>query len=191
MMSFLRLIQWPSVLAIAVFLVLLKYALLLAAETSHGVITTLSTLPFFLLVISVCCIVSAGHIIEAVYNVDSDIINRPKSVIINKKIKEKDAFTYFIILNSIGVGLGFYISNAINHSSLFAVFFILSALWYIHASALQQISGVGNITMALIYGLIPLIFGIFELYPAISFGNRGTQIFFLSLIKDYAIFIYI
>ncbi len=188
MIHFLNLIRWKNLVMIALVQILIKYALLLPFFESYGVITTLSPLAFFLLVLATVCIAAGGYVINDIYDVEADKINKPNKVIVNTHITEKVALQLFIALNIIGVGIGFYLSNGIGKSGYFAIFFIASALLYIYSSYLKQILLVGNIIVSLIVALSILLVGIFELLPVITDSNRVVQIFFFRIILDYAIF---
>jgi 4-hydroxybenzoate polyprenyltransferase len=188
MIHFLNLIRWKNLAFIALVQILVKYALLLPFFESHGVVTTLSPLAFFLLVFATVCIAAAGYIINDIYDVEADKVNKPHKVIINRYISEKKATYVFIGLNIIGVGLGFYLSNGIGQSGFFVIFFIASALLYLYSSYLKQLPIVGNITVSLMVALSILLVGIFELLPTINPNNRAVQITFFKIILDYAIF---
>jgi len=188
MIHFFKLIRWKNLIMIALMQCLIKYALLLPFYASHGVVTTLNGLAFFLLVLATVCIAAGGYIINDIYDIETDIVNKPEKVIINKYITEKSALTLFIILNVIGVGTGFYLSNGIGKSGFFVIFIIASALLYIYSSYLKQMLLVGNIIVSLVVSLSILLIGIFELLPAITEANRVVQITFFKIILDYAIF---
>ena len=188
MIHILNLIRWKNLLMIALMQYLVKYALLLPFYESHGVLTTLSDFNFFLLVLATLCIAAGGYVINDVYDIDTDKINKPNKLIVNKYITEKNATTLFMVLNIVGVGIGFYLSNGIGKSGFFAIFFIASALLYIYSSALKQIAVVGNIVVSIVVSLSILLVGIFELIPAMSAGNKEVQITFLKIILDYAVF---
>lgn len=188
MIHFLNLIRWKNLLMIALMQYLVKYALLLPFKESHGVFTTLSDFNFFLLVLATLCIAAAGYAINDVYDIETDKINKPNKLIINKHITEQNAFTLFMVLNVIGVGLGFYLANGIGKSGFFAIFFIASALLYLYSSSLKQIAVVGNIVVSIVVALSILLVGIFELVPAINASNKDVQTTFINIIRDYAIF---
>ncbi|EPR73463.1 (S)-2,3-di-O-geranylgeranylglyceryl phosphate synthase-like protein [Winogradskyella psychrotolerans RS-3] len=173
---------------IALMQYLVKYALLLPFQESHGVLITLSDFNFFLLVLATVCIAAAGYVINDVYDIETDRINKPDQLIINKHITEKNATTIFIILNIIGVGLGFYLSNGIGKPEFFAIFFVTSALLYMYASFLKQIAIVGNVVVSIMVCLSILLVGVFELIPAMTENNKAIQTTFLYIIRDYAFF---
>tara|TARA_R100001369_G_scaffold24665_2_gene45215 strand:+ start:64490 stop:65377 length:888 start_codon:yes stop_codon:yes gene_type:complete len=176
---------------IALMQYLIKYALLLPFFESHGVVTTLSHLGFALLVLATICIAAGGYVINDIYDIEIDKINKPKQLIISKYISEKNALTLFIILNVIGVGSGYYLSNGIGKPGFFVIFIIASALLYIYSSYLKQLLLIGNIVVSLIVMLSILLVGVFELLPAITPNNLIIQNTFFKIILDYAIFAFL
>ncbi len=172
---------------IAFVQLLIKYALF----KPFNVDITLNWFGFLLLILSTLCIAAAGNIINDIQDVDTDIVNRPEKVIIGKKVTEKTAYNLFIILNVIGVGLGFYLSNLVGRSGFFAIFVIISALLYIYATYLKQTLLVGNIVISVLVAMSVLIVGLFELLPVVNTQNQATQLTFFKILLDYALFAFI
>jgi len=158
---------------------------------AFGVNTTLTAFQFALLVISTLTIAAGGYIINDIYDVEADRINKPNKLIIGKHIPEDKAYTYYMVFTVIGVILGFYLSNLINRNTFFAIFVIIAALLYIYATFLQQIVLVGNIIISVLVGLSLVIVGIFELLPAINTQNQFIQSSMFEVVFDYAVFAFI
>lgn len=172
---------------IAFVQLLIKYALF----KPFNVDITLNWFGFLLLILSTLCIAAAGNIINDIQDVDTDIVNRPEKVLIGKKVTEKTAYNLFIILNVIGVGLGFYLSNLVGRSGFFSIFVIISALLYIYATYLKQTLLVGNIVISVLVAMSILIVGLFELLPVVTAQNQATQLTFFKILLDYALFAFI
>ena len=185
MINFLNLIRWKNLLLIALVQVLIKYALL---ESFEVVRFTLNDFGFSLLVLATLCIAAAGNIINDIYDVDTDIINKPDKVIVGNSISEKTAFNIYIILTIMGVGVGFYLSNLVGRSGFSAIFVIISALLYIYATYLKRTTLIGNIVISFLVAMSLIIVGLFELLPVINQQNQETQLTFFKIIFDYAIF---
>lgn len=183
-MNFLNLIRWKNLLLIALVQFLIKYALL----EPFGVTITLNLFGFSLLVIATICLAAAGYIINDIYDIETDLINKPGKVIVGKTISEKTANSLFIGFNIIGVALGFYLSHLVGRSGFFTIFVIISALLYVYASYLKQVLLIGNIVVSILVSLSIIIVGLFELIPVITTQNQETQITFFKIILDYAIF---
>jgi len=183
-MKVLNLIRWKNLLMIGLVQYLIKYALLVP----FGIDITLNWFGFMLLVLASVCIAAAGYVINDIYDVQTDLINKPEAVIIGKSITEKTAYTLFIIFNLIGVFIGYYLSHLVGRSGFFALFVVISGLLYIYASYLKQIILVGNIVISALVAVSLLIVGLFELLPAITTQNQETQLTFFKIIFDYAVF---
>jgi 4-hydroxybenzoate polyprenyltransferase len=188
MIHFFKLIRWKNLIMIALAQYLIKYALLLPFFETHGVSTTLKPLGFNLLVLATVFIAAAGYVINDIYDIEIDKVNKPDRVIVGNAISEKTAFRLFIILNVVGVGLGFYLTDGIGKSGFFVIFIIASVLLYIYSSYLKQMLLAGNIVISLVVALSILLVGIFELLPVITENNRNVQITFFEIIVDYTIF---
>ena len=187
MLQYLNLIRWKNLLIIALVQVLIKYALFLPFKID----ITLNWFGFTLLVLSTLCIAAAGYVINDVYDVETDLVNRPDKVIIGKSVSEKTANNLFIILNVIGVLIGFYLSHLVGKSGFFALFVIISALLYVYASYLKQTLLIGNIVVSVLVALSLIIVGIFELLPVITPQNQATQLTMFKVLFDYALFAFI
>jgi len=187
MIDFFNLIRWKNLLMIALAQYLIKYALLIP----FGVTITLNWFGFLLLVISTVCIAAAGNIVNDIFDVETDAVNKPEKVIVGKTISEKRAYNLFIVFNVIGVLIGFYLSNLVGKNGFFALFVIISALLYIYASYLKQILLIGNIVISVLVALSIIIVGLFELLPVINPQNQETQLTFFKIVLDYAVFAFI
>lgn len=176
---------------IAFVQLLIKYALFEPFLETTELTTTLNCFGFGLLILSTLCIAAAGNIINDIYDVETDVINRPSKVIVGKGISEKTAYTLFIVFNVIGVLLGFYLSHLVGRSGFFAIFVTISALLYVYASYLKQILLLGNILVSILVALSILIVGIFELIPVITIQNQATQLTFFKILLDYALFAFL
>ena len=186
-MDILNLIRWKNLLMIALVQYLIKYALLIP----FGVEITLNTFGFSLLVLSTLSIAAAGYIINDIYDVETDLVNKPDKVIIGKTISEKKAYYLFIAFNVIGVLVGFYLSHLVGRSGFFALFVIISGLLYLYASYLKQMLLVGNIVISILVAMSLVLVGLFELLPVVTTQNQETQLTFFKIIFDYAVFAFI
>ncbi|WP_452226488.1 geranylgeranylglycerol-phosphate geranylgeranyltransferase [Lacinutrix cladophorae] len=187
MQSILNLIRWKNLLLIVLVQLLIKYALL----EPFGVTITLNGMGLFILILATLCLAAAGNIINDIYDIETDLINKPNRVTVGKSISEKTAYNLFFAFNFIGVALGFYLSHVVGKSPFFTLFVIISALLYMYASYLKQIPLIGNVVISVLVALSLIIVGIFDLLPAITAANKEAQITFFKIILDYAFFAFI
>ncbi|MDO5968212.1 geranylgeranylglycerol-phosphate geranylgeranyltransferase [Flavivirga aquimarina] len=186
-MNFLNLIRWKNLLMIALVQLLIKYAFL----EPFGAQISLSPLGITLLILATIFIAAAGNIINDIYDVETDAINKPDKLIVGKSISEKTAYNLFIAFNVMGVGIGFYISYLVGKNPFFSIFVVISALLYVYATYLKQLFLIGNIIISVLVALSIVIVGVFELLPSITPNNQSLQLFFFKIIFDYAIFAFI
>ncbi|AUP77970.1 geranylgeranylglycerol-phosphate geranylgeranyltransferase [Flavivirga eckloniae] len=183
-MNFLNLIRWKNLLMIAFVQLLVKYAYL----DPYGVQLSLTPLGITLLILATISIAAAGNIINDIYDVETDTINKPNKLIIGKSISEKTAYNMFIAFNVIGVGLGFYVSHLVGKSPFFSIFVVISVLLYVYATYLKRTLLIGNIVISVLVALSLIVVGVFELLPTITPNNQHLQLAFFKTIFNYAIF---
>ncbi len=186
-MYILNLIRWKNLLLILLVHILLKFALLEA----FGVLTALDNLHFAILSFATLCLAAAGNIINDINDVETDAINKPNQVIVGHKISEKAAYNLFFAFNVVGVLLGFYLANHIGKQPFFGIFVITSLLLYLYATTLKQTILIGNLVISVLVGMSILIVGIFDVIPATFSQNKESQLTFVKIILDYAIFAFI
>lgn len=187
MHSILNLVRWKNLLMIALVQLLIKYALL----EPFGVEMSLDGLGITLLIVATICIAAAGNIINDINDIETDFVNKPDKIIIGNAISEKTAYNLFIILNITGVGVGFYLSHLVGKAPFFILFVLISALLYIYATHLKRTLLIGNLVVSLLVAMSLLIVGVFDLLPVMTALNRSTQIIFLKVIFDYALFAFV
>ena len=183
-MSYLKLVRFQNLIIIALIQVFIRFGLFIPL----GANITLSNFEFSLLVFATLCIAAAGNVINDIYDVEIDKINKPKKVIIGKHISKKNANYLFIVLNIIGVGLGFYLANRIGESSFSGFFIVSSALLYLYATFLKSLILIGNIIVSLLVGFSLVIVGLFDLFPGINVMNQEYQSFIFGIVLSYAFF---
>lgn len=182
-MNYLKLIRWPNLLLIVITQFLIKYTLF----EPFGVDITLNWFGLALLSLSTICLAAAGYIINDIYDVEADEINKPEKQLIGNTISEKMGYRLFFTFNIVGVLIGFYLSNIIGHPGFSILFIMISALLYAYASSLQKYVLIGPIIISILVGLSILIVGLYDLLPAITPQTRQTETTFFSILFDYFI----
>lgn len=180
MTPFLQLIRWKNLLIIIAAQCIVKFGFI-------GFDTALTTGQFSALVLATVCLASAGYIINDVYDVETDAVNKPDKQIVGKFINEALATNLFVIFTIIGVACGFYVANSVG-KNVFATFFVLiSILLYVYATYLKGTILIGNIVVSLLVGLTILIVGVFEFIPMLTIETRSTIQLMLKIILHFSI----
>ena len=136
-------------------------------------------------------IAAAGNIINDYFDVRADRINRPDRLIIGKHIKKRWAIVLHWILNLIAFVIAIYLSYTFKTFwYVFIHLLSINLLWY-YSSHLKRTMVVGNIIIALLTTLVPLLVGIFynplilietsPLYPFEEVVEHENWIVYLSI----------
>ncbi|RZJ53669.1 MAG: prenyltransferase [Flavobacterium sp.] len=183
-MKFLKLIRYKNLLMLAFMQLLFRYAFL----KQQDVPLALADWQYGLLVLSTVLIAAAGYVINNIYDVATDTINKPNDVVIGKGISETAGYNIYIALNITGVAIGFYISNIIMRPGFATLFILIASLLYFYTISLKQIMILGNVIVALLLAFSVIIIGVFDLFPATTEENRAQMASLFSILLDYALF---
>ena len=186
-MNYLKLIRYQNLLLLAFMQLIFRYGFL----KFQNIPLALNHFQYGLLVLSTVLIAAAGYVINDILDQETDYDNRPGNIIVGKSISEKAAYNLYFVLNVMGVGIGFYLSNVIQRPSFTGAFIIVSATLYMYATSLKQMLLIGNIIVALLLSFSVLIIGLFDLLPATYEGNRAEMGIMFSMLIDYAAFAFI
>lgn len=158
-MDFLKLIRYKNLLMVLLTMVLTKYALI------HSFITNsyLSNLEFSILTFSVLLITAGGYIINDIYDFETDKINKPNKIFVDKTISKKSAWKNYFLLTFLGLILGVFlsISKLLPFHSLYFIFTIIGL--YFYSKNLKKQILIGNILVSLFVGLTIFLLISFEI----------------------------
>ncbi len=176
MKTFFRLIRFTNLLLMAFCQLLVRACLLLPHQPWSKV---LFDSPFALLVFSTLSIAAAGYIINDYYDIKIDAINKPKRVVIGKFLNRRKAMLAHLLLSSIGVFIGFYLSLPIGLIHLGAALL----LWG-YSARLKQTLLIGNITIALLSATMVLVVAVFEKVDNKAVWAYGAFVFLITIVRE-------
>jgi 4-hydroxybenzoate polyprenyltransferase len=186
MIWYLKLIRFPNLLMVLLTMVLTKYVLISSFTFA------LCGVQFILLAISILCITASGYIINDVFDVAADKINKPTKVFIGNTISKKNALLLYAVLSILGLILGMYASYS-KGNILYSLFFIGTiGLLYWYSKSLKRIAVLGNIVIAFLVTLTIFIVYIFDVENTKTASNLLEAIanFFASISATIVVFIY-
>lgn len=122
-----------------------------------------SELHFFFLVMATVLITAAGYVINDYFDTKTDLVNRPEKVILGRKLNRRWAILLHIIFNTIGIGLGAYISFYIGLPILSLVFVMITGILWFYSTTYKRQFLIGNVIVALLTALVPLMVLLFEI----------------------------
>ncbi len=163
--------RWKNILMIILIQYLFKYILF----EKFNIQVSLDHLHFALLTLSTAFVAIAGYIINDMYDVKADIINKPEKLFVDKKITRMMAQNLFIGFNSVGLVLGMYLSYHIGHTSYFMIYLLTSLLLYQYAKHLKKKFLLGNIMVSSVVLFCILMLAVFDVAPATNNYNLESQ----------------
>lgn len=146
---------------------------------------------FVLFVLSIVLISAAGYVINDIYDIGIDKINKPNKLLIGKSISKEKAYNIYTYLNVLGLAIGFYLSYLIDHINFAFVYVASSLLLYQYAISLKKIFLVGNIVISLLAGMSIFLIVLYELLPAITDDNGELIYQAFKIITVYSVFAFV
>lgn len=150
MISFLKLIRYKNLLMVLLTMVLTKYALF------HNFIEQLFLTDslFIIFSLSIISITASGYIVNDIYDLEADKINKPNKVYIENTMSKKNAWISYFIIMIIGLFCGFYVTYLKEDYFLSAVFPITILLLFLYSKYLKRTPLLGNIVVSLVCAII-------------------------------------
>jgi len=161
--SILSLIRFPNLLIIAFTQYAMRYLLMKPLLPSDTFELQFGDLQFALLVFSTMLIAAAGYIINDYFDTRADLINKPARVVVGVAISRKKAMILHLILNILGVGVGVYLAFYVGLPALSLVFMLSTGLLWFYSTNYKKQFLVGNLTVAFLTALVPLMVVLFEI----------------------------
>lgn len=161
-------------LIIAFTMWLMRYFVLRPVVEVNEFELQLSSFHFFLLVLSTVLIAAAGNVINDYFDQRTDRVNRPKNIIVGVHVKRRVAMLVHQVFNAVGLALAFFVAWKIGMWKLSIVsFFAAGSLWFYSVQFKKELF-IGNIIIALLAGLVPLLVGLYEIPLLIK--QYGTSV---------------
>ena len=181
LINFIKLIRPINLLIIVLIQCLIKYLLI-----NYFIdLPALNNFNFLLLVTSTVLITAGGYIINDIYDVDVDKINKDKSRIINKKLSARIAIFWYFFFNITALIIIIYVSYIIKQLTFSLIFFYsIFSLWK-YSKNLKTSFLRGNLLVSWLVALSIINLGLFDIIPIID-NNLSKSVFIIILI--YALF---
>ena len=186
MISFLHLIRYKNLLMVFLSMFLTKYFLI------ESFISTplLSDIDFIILTTSILLITMGGYLINDIYDIESDKINKPGKVYISTIISIKSGLFLYFLTSITGLILGLYLSINKNLNHLSGFFIVTVILLFIYTKILKKLPLIGNIIVALLVSLP--IFLVYEFdHSMISIKDIFDNLFLSVIIFFYLLFAFL
>ncbi len=161
--TFFRLIRLPNLLIIILTQSLIRWMLIGPLLQAKGLSLQMTNLQFVMLMFATVLVTAGGYAINDYFDRKIDSVNNPGEVVVGRSISLRNTMAVHLILTSLGVALGILVAYKVRFIYL-SLFFILGSgiLWF-YSTTYKRQAFIGNIIVAIITGMIPMLVWLFEL----------------------------
>ena len=152
-----RLVRWSNLLFLVALVWLMEkwVAVPVLDKAAFG-----EQLPWYVLLLvgaAIVLIAAGGYVINDYFDVKIDRINRPDEVIVTRSVSKPAAMRLSVGLSGIGVVCGIAVAVLMRSMTLGIIFVLVPGLLWFYSSSYKRLFMVGNLTIALLAGLTPMI----------------------------------
>jgi len=182
--SLLKLIRLQNLIIIAIC----HYFIRFAFTKTFLPFPVLNDLHFFFFVLTTISIAAAGYIINDIYDIKADIVNKNGKIIINKEIKYRTAIIFYIFLNLFAILLGTYLAFTIDRILYSLVFLYCIIFLWLYSKSMKKSFLIGNIHISILSSLVLINTALFDIIPNINFKGNESGYMILKIILVYSLF---
>ncbi|MGB5395366.1 MAG: UbiA family prenyltransferase [Lutimonas sp.] len=160
MMYWFKLVRAKNLLMMLLIFALIKFSFL----EKLPFVTALNIKNYLLLSFSIIFIMAGGYVLNDLYDIETDKINKNRSLILGNKISVEEAKILYGILSFLGLLSGLLLSLDLKIPLYFFLFLFPFLLLIIYSKKLKYKFLIGNITIGFLLFISIYYFNIFELY---------------------------
>ena len=186
MISMLKLMRYKNLLMVLLTIVLTQYSIISPIASAR------SNMQLIVVTIAIICITAGGYIINDIFDVTTDIINKPARRIIGVSISKKKGLFIYFIFTTFGLLFGTYAAY-MKENSAYVLFFVGPiVLLYLYSKFFKRIAIIGNLVVSFLTALPIYIVYIFTLKTTNASANLVDSFvtLFTSMSASIAICIY-
>jgi 4-hydroxybenzoate polyprenyltransferase len=183
--TYFKLIRWKNLLLIIYLFCIYKFLFfkLLNIETNTSIIY------FLTLLLAVLSITAAGYIINDIFDIKTDLINKPTKTIVSKTITLETAKTWYKTTNSIGIILGVALCIKVNKPTYSFIFMGIALLLYLYSKKIKSIPLLGNTLVSLLTAVGVLILPLFDINLIEIYNTNPIVIQLIVLLTIFSFFL--
>jgi len=159
MTKWLNLFRWPNLVFIIATHLLFRYSFFSGFELK----TYLSLFNFILLSLSIVLIGAAGNVINDIFDIKTDFVNKRKRPLSKGLIGVSKAFSIYLVLNLVAVTISLYLSYTLNQWSIISIEIAVIILLYCYSKYLKGIPFLGNVLVSFLVSFSFVFVLIFDL----------------------------
>lgn len=188
-----RLIRLPNLIIVAVTQWLVYYQLLQQTFSRYSMSGTFNAFEFVLFVVTTLLITASGYIINDIYDIDTDSINKPDKRIIQVHLSVSNAWKIYFSVILTGALISLYL--AVQRNDLFYWFIYPATIFLLYGYSLwfKSIPYLGNILVSLFCAAVPGIFFLSEaaVLKELKIKDLSSFISIHRLLLSYVLFAFL
>jgi 4-hydroxybenzoate polyprenyltransferase len=171
MLQFFKLIRWPNLLIMLFSMSIILVTIIVPGLNIKLFVDGLSLGQFVLLILSTIFIAIGGYIINDVFDIHADAVNKlDVNSPVGNSISIETANTLYWVFTILGVLMGTFVSYSVNQINFGLIFLFSAGLLWFYSQKYQCQPLVGNIVIAF---LSALSFGLVWLFEFYSLSNNA------------------
>lgn len=148
--AILKLSRWPNVVIVALVQLTFYYRHLAPALESHGISRYFDDLHVGLFILCSCLITAAGNVINDIFDIPTDEINKPDKMVIGRYVSEMGAITIYAVQILLGAIIATYLAAYIDKLEWVWIYFAAVGLLWVYSKWLKGVVGIGNLTISIL-----------------------------------------
>lgn len=154
---YIHLIRPINIAVLTLTLLLFRYCIIdVELYTLYDFKPYLNGFSFYILLLTTIFVTAGGYVINDIFDVETDAINKPGKNIIGDKIDDNQAFNFYLFLSTVAVIGSFILMFTSGQMKISSLPIFIIALLYVYASTFKKMM-IGNIVISLCAAL-PIIF---------------------------------
>jgi 4-hydroxybenzoate polyprenyltransferase len=204
--EFFKKIRWVNLLIIAFTMYAIRFGVLYPFFKYNNLELQLNEFYFVLLVLAAVFIAAGGYIINDFFDKKIDELNNPIKT--EDELEEegddteetfccRKAMRFYNIFTIIGVSLGTIVSLLINQYMFSTIFFLVAGLLWFYSSSYKLIPLLGNVIVAILSALVPMLVVVFEVpliiekYKDLFIENNSNLMIIMYFVGGFAAFAFL
>jgi 4-hydroxybenzoate polyprenyltransferase len=168
----------------------LYYGLILPKFSYEGLDSVFNQIQYPVFVLITLIITGSAYIINDIFDIQTDKINKPEKAIIGNSISIKNAYRFYLILLFIGFLLSLWIAISINKFHYILLYVFPVVFLYLYSRFFKKTLLLGNLLVSFFSMGVPAILLIFEYEGLELLRNKNQENYSLliSIFAAYMIF---
>ena len=164
MTAFFKLIRWPNILIIWITMGLTFFGIINPVLSLRPFEAGMNLTEFLLLLAAVTFIAVAGYLLNDIYDMDADAVNKPGKNVVGRKFSVYTVRILYWIFNILGVVSGIIFSWMLGWVNYSLIFILSAGLLWFYSRRYQCQPLIGNLVVAFLSALTIILVWLFDFF---------------------------